>query len=904
MVESLVLRFHEIQGDGDGAVLSLVGGKAANLGVLTRAGFPVPPGFCITTEAYRRIADAAGLDHVIEALTRASSHDLATLNRLAEQARDLVLAAPVPDDIADAVRVIIDGPVAVRSSATAEDLPHASFAGQQDTFLNVVGADAVLEAVRRCWASLWTDRAVAYRAANGIDHRVVRLAVVVQDMVQAEVAGVMFTADPVTGSRRRAAIDAAPGLGESVVSGEVNPDHFVLDKLTHQVQERRLGDKSVAIRSLVGGGTERVTLSQADSCLTDEQLVALARLGTRVEKHYDAPQDIEWAIDADGVLWLTQTRPITTLFPVPSTAPKDLDDLRVYFCFSVAQGLQRPITPMGRSAFRLLSAMPARFMGISVPDPVKGAPAFAEAGERVFVDMTGVARSRVGRAIVPRLLDVMEARSARILRDLLSDPRLSVTQRSPLPFLRKVTKFAAEHALPALAVQALVNPAAPRRRVARLRQVLRVRLAPPPADAPPAARLAYVERVLGAALVPLLPRIASAFIAGFGMLGLADRLLGDRAKAGEVQAVLRGLPNNVTTEMDLALWQVAQGIRKNPDSARVVLETPVARLAEQYREGTLPADIQGGISRFMEVYGHRAVAEIDLGLPRWSEEPGHILGILANYLRLNDPEAAPDVQFARGAAEAERMIRVLARRAGGVRGAVVRFALGRARALIGFRESPKFFVVTVLAAVRRQIHLIGVNLVDRGLIDNADDVFFLTLAELREHVNLPDGVDDLRDGMDDLRDTVAARREAYDRELRRKHIPRLLLSDGTDPESTVSTSTASQAPVEGALVGTPASAGKVTGVARVVLDPVGAYLEPGEILVCPSTDPGWTPLFLTAGGLVMEMGGANSHGSVVAREYGIAAVVGVTGATDHITTGQRITVDGTSGVVFTAENTS
>jgi pyruvate,water dikinase len=246
-------------------------------------------------------------------------------------------------------RLGADAPVAVRSSATAEDLPFASFAGQQDTYLNIVGQTAVMDAVRRCWASLWTDRAVAYRATNGIDHRTVRLAVVIQRMVAASVAGVLFTANSVTGRRKEAVIDASPGLGEAVVSGAVNPDHFVVDTATGRILERRIGDKRLAIRSKPGGGTEHVAQATGatEACLADDQIRALAALGDRVETHYGSPQDTEWALDGNGVFWLTQARPITTLFPLPESAPPPGQDLHVYFCFSVAQGLYRPITPMG-----------------------------------------------------------------------------------------------------------------------------------------------------------------------------------------------------------------------------------------------------------------------------------------------------------------------------------------------------------------------------------------------------------------------------------------------------------------------------------------------------------------------------------------------------------------------------
>ena len=437
---SLVLDLPEI----DAHALSLAGGKAANLGELLRAGLPVPPGVCILTDAYRRVAAGAGLTAVLDRLAATPAADTTTLAALAGEARAAMLAAPVPDPVAHAVvdgyrRLGPDVPVAVRSSATAEDLPHASFAGQQDTYLNVVGPEAVLQAVRRCWASLWTDRAVAYRASNGIDPRTVALAVVLQRMVDAAVAGVLFTANPVTGRRGQAVIDASPGLGEAVVSGAVNPDHFVVDSATGAILERRLGDKKILIRAQPGGGTEHVERPGAagDACITDDQVRALAALGDRVEAHYGAPQDTEWAIDAGGRLWLTQARPITTLFPLPASAPPPGDDLRVYFCFSVAQGLYRPITPMGLAGFRVLASAASEVLGFPVADPLAGPTRYVEAGQRLFVDLTGVLRSPAGRRLMPRVLDFMEARSAVVLRRLIVDPRLSLN-RSWLSFVRRV----------------------------------------------------------------------------------------------------------------------------------------------------------------------------------------------------------------------------------------------------------------------------------------------------------------------------------------------------------------------------------------------------------------------------------------------------------------------------------
>src|SRR2546429_1707199 len=299
---AFVLPFSALDRD----LLALAGGKGANLGEMARAGFPVPPGFCVTTAAYELAAAGADLEETLTALAGTSAGDSSRLAALAQAARDSILRSPIPPEIAEAITRAYQSlgngetlAVSVRSSATAEDLPYASFAGQQETYLNVVGSEAVLDAVRRCWASLWTDRAVSYRATLGIDHHTVQLAVVVQRMVEASVAGVLFTANPLTGRRHQAVIDANPGLGEAVVSGAVNPDHFVVNAASGEIIERHLGEKQVLIRALPDGGTERVESAEQSkrSSLTDEQLVALAKLGMQVEAHFGAPQDIEWAID-------------------------------------------------------------------------------------------------------------------------------------------------------------------------------------------------------------------------------------------------------------------------------------------------------------------------------------------------------------------------------------------------------------------------------------------------------------------------------------------------------------------------------------------------------------------------------------------------------------------------------
>ena len=886
---SLVVEFAEIDADA----LARVGGKAVNLGALTRAGLPVPPGICVTTDAYRQVAASAGpaLEAVFDRLASTSSTDTAPLAVLAAEARAALLAAPMPDNVVQAIaegytRLGADIPVAVRSSATAEDLPFASFAGQQDTYLNVVGRDRVIDATRRCWASLWTDRAVAYRATNGIGPRTVQLAVVIQRMIDAATAGVLFTANPVTGRRRQAVIDASHGLGEAVVSGAVNPDHFVVETASGKILERRLGDKRLVIHATPGGGTAHVErpLDAHAASVTDDQVRALAALGDRVERHFGSPQDTEWAIDGDGAIWLTQARPITTLFPLPASAPPPGDGLSVYFCFSVAQGLNRPITPMGLAAFRLLGSSVSELFGFPVTHPREGPLRYADAGGRVFVDLTGMLRSAVGRALMPRVLDVMEARSAVILRGLFDDPRLALTARSRLPAARRALRVMARFAVPVTAARAILRPDAARERAFAVGRDLASRLTVPAAMTA-SDRLNFVERVLLRECVPILPRVMPSAAVGLLSLPFARKLLGTDVTEDELQAVTRGLPHNVTTEMNLALWTLACRIREDADSAGALRNATQDELAERLKSGTLPTVAQSGLAEFLAQWGHRAVAEIDVGMPRWSDDPRHVLGVLASYLKIVPGPAAPAAAFAHGAAEADAMIDTLtsrARRRGRLLGSLVRVALQRVRELAGLRELPKYYLVLALAAVRRELAFVGSDLAAAGRLAEAGDIFFVDLVEARAGLN----------GRD-LREIVTKRRETYGLELRRRHVPRVLLSDGTEPEAVA---TAGLVP-PGSLAGTPASAGQVTGVARVILDPVGARLEPGEILVAPSTDPGWTPLFLAAAGLVMEMGGPNSHGAVVAREYGIPAVVGVPNATDRISTGQRITVDGSAGTI-------
>jgi pyruvate,water dikinase len=899
------------------APLQLVGGKAVNLGKLTAAGFPVPRGFCLTTAAYRKAAPAE-LDALAVRLDAAQpasvndgepggepghggvDHPQPDLGELARQAREMIVTAPIPADVDGALRAAYAAlgsgtAVAVRSSATAEDLPFASFAGQQDSFLNISGADAVVESARRCWASLWTERAVAYRAANAIRHRDAGLAVVVQDVVAATTAGVLFTANPVTGTRTETVIDASAGPGQAVVSGSVNPDHFVVDTATGRI----------LLRSPDG------TAARRRPSLDDARIRELTALGDTVQRLFGAPQDVEWVIDAAGKIWVTQSRPITTLYPLPDPAAAEplgaesgpAAEPRVYLCGSLLQGLTRPLTPMGLS---VLGSMRNR----------NGPWAYVNPGLRMYVDVTAMVRNRYGRRYLLRMLPLADGRSGAVFPALLADPRFGVRQRPPRrtrpgaairrvrrkpgpgspsarnpsgrgPAARSPNTLAGLgltfRLVPSL-LRSAARPAAELRRAFDYGRRLEAELVLP-APATAFGRLDHAQRILERTVDGLILATLPGPSVGYLMLAGARRLLRGIAEPRELEAVLRGLPNNVTTEMDLELWHLAVTIRANDASREVFLAHGPKELAALYAAGSLPAVAQTGLRVFLDRYGHRAVAEIDLGMPRWSEKPDHILGMISNYLHVDDPEQAPDRQFARAEEHAEARIRSLVERTRArsrLRARLVEFCLRRTRQLSGLRELPKFYIVLALAEMRRQLNAISTELARTGAIAAAADVYFLEFDEVR--VGLRGA---------DLKGIVAARRRLYDVELRRRRIPRLLLSDGTDVEAAVM----AKSPASGALTGTPASAGTATGTVRVILDPVGAHLEPGEILVAPSTDPGWTPLFMTAGALVMEMGGVISHGAVVAREYGIPAVVGVPDATTRLRTGQRVTVDGSAGTV-------
>src|SRR5258706_254424 len=530
----------------DRTLLPMVGGEAADVGELVRAGFAVPVGFCVTTAAYARVSAMASLDTYLSGLEATESSESARQIELATAIRTALCQTPLPPEVIEAAtsayQALSPGapiPVSVRSSATAEDLPEASFAGQQETFLNVIGSEAVLTAVQRCFASLWTDRATQYRASLGIAPRDVRLAVVVQRMVEAEVAGVLFPANPLTGKRRQAVIDANPGLGEAVVSGATNPDHFVVTPSTGEIVERRPGEKRVVIHGVAGGGTQRMDSAErsGEVCLSDVQIHTLAELGARVEAHYGTPQDIEWALDDVGHFWLTQARPITTLFPLPDTAPHSDAVLRVYFSVNVLQGVYRPFTPMGLSAARLFGSSIATLLGFPPRHPLQGPGAFAVAASRIFLDVTPVLRHSLGRALIIGVgARFAEARSAVLFEQVVTDSRLSLVSKSRRPLIRIAFHLLVKSRFLLYLTHALLRPSAAQARVERIEAQLRA-LGEVSANASAADYLAAYEHLLSRDAAPLLLTIGPALPAGLGAYGLDSRLFKDLATPDDTQKV-------------------------------------------------------------------------------------------------------------------------------------------------------------------------------------------------------------------------------------------------------------------------------------------------------------------------------------------------------------------------------
>jgi phosphohistidine swiveling domain-containing protein len=885
--------------DSQLANLHNAGGKGANLSKLLQAGIPVPPGFIITTQAYLDFIIHNSLTSRIgQLISHFDPKDSQQLEEISSQVRGLFDTRQITPGVNNQIQAAYESlnrqSVAVRSSATAEDLPGISFAGQQDTFLNITNQDDLIEAVVASWSSLWTARAIGYRARYCIPQEQVAMAVIIQEMVPSFSSGVLFTANPLTGSRSEMVIDAIFGLGEALVSGQVEPDHYLVDADSMKVLDRKIGSKSIAMYAKESGGLSSLDNAAHDEAvLSNRQIIELCELGLQIAGLYDFPQDIEWGIVRDRI-YILQSRPITTLFPLPRET--SATPLRAYFSFAAVQGILDPITPLGQDSLRWLFAGGASLFDLELDYQTQ--PLLKMSGERLWIDITNVLRNPLGSRIIRRFISMVDPGIVNHLEKLVKDPlggvgrghfRLSTLPRAlrfMIPFLKKVSGFARSPAGKADQVQKQSQV-----EISRLKEKY-----PSTPDTPlELQEILNLFLEIRTGFTYAVPHIMAA--AGGGLVPLfllnkmAQHLTGSNQLALEIT---RGLPNNVTTAMDLSLWKIAKSIRSDEEAFKLFTKSDAEELASRYAVGQLPGTAQSAINNFMETNGMRGIGEIDLGRIRWRENPTHIIKIILNYLQIDDPALAPDVIFEAGERAAEAAVselKSIARSTFGglLKANLIAYLAVRVRALAGLRESPKYFIIQMMGIIRQGLLDFGQQMAAGGKIDQAEDIFYLNYGELEQ-------LDDISDR--DLRVKIALRREAYQGEIFRVQVPRLLLSDGRSFYEGIS-SMDNQAD---RIIGSPVSPGMVEGHVRIVVDPTNSGLKPGEIMVCQGTDPAWTPLFLTAGGVIMEVGGMMTHGAIVAREYGIPAVVGVSQATEVLHSGQYIRLNGSSGEIYLLED--
>jgi rifampicin phosphotransferase len=856
-----VLDFHEI----DQTQVAVVGGKGAQLGELSRIeGIRVPAGFCVTTDAFQRIlAEAPSIDDRLDRLLPLKPDDREAIRALSAEIRRALEGIAIPEDLASAIRRPLarlgeQAAYAVRSSATAEDLPTASFAGQHDSYLNVVGPAAILQHVSRCWASLFTERAVTYRLRNGFDHRKVHMAVVVQQMVFPQAAGILFTADPVTSNRKVASVEASFGLGEALVSGLVNPDFYKVRD--GEVVAKAVATKQLAIDASPAGGTQELAIGaerQQQPALTDAQVVRLARMGRRIEAHFGRPQDIEWCLVDDG-FQVVQSRPITTLFPIPTAGDRAN---HVYVSVGHQQMMTDPMKPLGLSLFQL-TALPRMY----------------DAGGRLFVDVAERLRSPTSRAGVLEALGKSDPLIEDALRTILERgdfiPSLPDEGPGGPPPDRARDPIETD---PAIVTELIRRSQAS---IAALKRDIGTKSGSALLD----FILADIQELKRILFDPQSLQVIMAAMEATWWLN--EQLQAWLGETNAADTLAQSVTHNVTSEMGLALLDVADVIRPHPNV--------VASLQNVEDEGFLDelAKLAGGreardaIQAYLDKYGMRCVGEIDITRPRWSERPTTLVPIILANIKNFEP-GAHERRFEQGRQEAWKKEQELLERLrvlsdGERKAEEAKRMIDRVRTFIGYREYPKYGMVSRYFVYKQALLEEAERLVQAHVLGEKQDIFYLTLQELHEVVRT-NRVDE----------QLIRRREDALRSYQALTPPRVLTSDG---EVIAGAYRRDDLPA-GALVGLPVSAGTIEGRARVILDMAEADLELGDILVTVYTDPSWTPLFVAIEGLVTEVGGLMTHGAVIAREYGLPAVVGVEHATQLIRDGQRIRVHGTDGYV-------
>ncbi len=864
-----VLGFGEI----DQSKLTVAGGKGANLGELSRIpGIQVPDGFCVTTEAYKKITgNNEELNNLLDELTRLKAEERRKIDETSAKIRVVIERIPIPGDITEEIAGYLTklgekDAFAVRSSATAEDLPTASFAGQQDTYLNSRGKESILQHISKCWASLFTTRAVIYRLQNGFDHRNVHLAVVVQKMVFPQAAGILFTADPVTSNRKGLFIDAGFGLGEAMVSGLVNADSYKVRD--GKVIDKRIPAKKLAVYALKEGGTKEQAIEpgrQNSPALTDEQVVQLERIGRTIEAHFGSPQDIEWCL-ADSTFYIVQSRPITTLFPIPAA---DDQENHVYVSVGHQQMMTDPIKPLGLSFYLLITGAPMH-----------------KAGGRLFVDVTPLLALPGSRETLINTLGQHDP--------LIKDALTTIVEREGfiklLPGDEKEPGPGKSHRVPSpvgFRTQVENDPAIVAELVRRsqasiedLKHTIQTKSGPGLFDFiledTPQLKKALSDPQSYAVIM-------AAMDASSWINKKMNEWLGEKNVADTLS---QSVSNNITSEMGLALLDVADVIRPYPEVIDYLQHVKDDNFLDELVKLEGGKEARDAMEAYLSKYGMRCTGEIDITRTRWSEKPVTLVPLVLGNIKKFEPGESKR-KFEQGLREALKKEQgLLARLAplpdGEQKTEETKQMISLVRNFIGYREYPKYAIVSRYFVYKQAILKEAERLVQSGVIREKEDIYYLSFEELHEIVRT-----------NKLDYEVIDKRKAEYKIYEKLTPSRIMTSDG---EIITGTYKCEHLPA-GAIAGLAVSSGVIEGRARVIINMEDADLEEGDILVTPFTDPSWTPLFVSIKGLVTEVGGMMTHGAVIAREYGLPAVVGVENATRLIKDGQRIRVNGTDGYV-------
>lgn len=867
-MDSVVLGFHEMEK----TQLSLVGGKGLNLGELTKiTGIHVPEGFCITTAGYQRAIESnPSYATLLNRLTALKVEDRDQIGEICRTIRQLIMDAEIPSEVVHAVSLYLirfgeEHAYAVRSSATAEDLPNASFAGQQDTFLNIIGLEAILSHISKCWASLFTDRAVIYRMQQGFEHSQVSISVIVQRMVFPEASGILFTVDPVTCNRKLISIDAGFGLGEAFVSGLASADHYKVRE--DEIVDKRIAAKKLAIHGLQEGGTEirqiKPDMQQAQA-LTDEQILQLARIGRRIEAYYGFPQDMEWCL-AEGIFYIVQSRPITTLYPIPEV---DDQDKHVYISVGHQQMMTDPLKPLGLSVFQLTS-FGHRY----------------RAGGRLYVDVAPMLASPEQRMMLLTNIGQHDP--------LLKDALLTIIGREynePLPVVDnerdpaksrvdvEFPKFQAKVEYdPRLVVDLIISC---QTSIEELKQTIPTKSGSDLFDF-------ILEDIQILKKFLFDPQSSAVFLTAMeASMWINETMYKWLGEKNTADTLTQSVPNNITSEMGLALMDVADAIRPYPEVITYLQHVEDRNFIEELAKLDGGQEAHDAICAFLHQYGMRCAGEIDITKTRWSENPAILVPMILTNIKSFEPNAS-DRKFEQGRQEAWKKEQELLERLkllpdGEEKAKETKRVIDLLRNYIGYREYPKYGMVNRYFIYKQAMLKEAELLVQAGVIHDKEDIYYLQFEELQDAV---------RTHKLDYR-IINKRKDEY--QLYEKLTPpRLITSDG---EIIAGAYKRDNLPA-GAIPGLPVSSGVVEGRARVILNMEDVDLEDGDILITTFTDPSWTPLFVSIKGLVTEVGGLMTHGAVIAREYGLPAVVGVENATQRIQDGQRIRVNGTEGFI-------